>query len=603
MKKIYLLTPALAVAMTALAVEPASEASTRMAQPAAEPVAVATTDAAIWQAAIPAGPAQRRTGISTPAQGVKPQALTNNYPFWSRPGGAWYVGYATGSYGNKILANNLMVLPGYAPTTWVGTVTAANTFQSPNLPSAACTWNYNEMTIESEKDPDGVVSQYIALKPATATTQTLEYPALIPTTTNLPVPTLSAGSNSYPFSPTDAAANEKLKLQISGRTFYDVNIGGQSERVFFQSMQYNLASGNLVALEKADATHYTAGMLTLDQGFFYDGETLNAIGFIIPASTAPYGLTSIVFAAGIKKYTSPQLKFDIYAKKMVNGEPALGERLGGGYINKEDIPVGGTSYTGVSLQIPLRDEAGETTWLNVQDDVFVMFSGFELSTTKDDINWQIIMATEDSKLRQNATGYVATTSKTGQKYFYAMASDYFIKQNTKVYYALSPKFGINGVYGFLKEYRQKDDYFKWVDAPKAGGTKNFEVFPSNNIYGPNAFVRFHGNGLNEWMHVTANDYANGDTNFQSIDVTLDPNPGADRSTTLTVEIMGAELAIPISQKGNGSGVEDVESASPVVSTALYDLQGRTLTAEPSQGLWLKRDTRADGTVTVSKVVK
>lgn len=602
MTKQVLTLVALAAALGASAIEPAQEAA--KAQPSA-PVAVTTADAAVWQSSLmPASPAQRRT--ATPGrqgQNVKPTALTNNYPFWQTPAAGWYTTYGVGEYFNKIMVNCRMVLPGYAPTTWLGTVTAANTFQSPNLPNASCQWDYNEMAVESEKDPDGVVSQFITLKPKTATTQTLQIAPLIPTSTDLPVPTLTCGANSYPFSPTDASANEQLKLQITGRTFYDVNISGASKRVFFQSMKFDLSNGHLVAMEKADATHYTAGMLQLNQGYFYDGEKLKAIGFEIPATGAPYGLTSLCFQASVKNYRSDSLKFDIYEKIATADTVMMGKRLGGGYLLKSEIPKGITDYEEVSMQIPLRDEKGETTWLNVKDAVLVMVSGFNLTNNRDDIRWKQVMAIESSKLRQNAVGWVYTQFKDGSMNLYPMASDYFNKQNDKVYYALGPLFGVNGVYGFLKEYRQSDDYFQWKDAPKAGATKNFEVFPSNTIAGANAFVRFHGDGLDEWMHVQANDYANGDTNFQSIDVTLDPNNGPDRSTVLTIEIMGAELSIPISQKGTGSGITDASSDSPVVATAYYDLQGRQLRQQPSQGLYLRRDTRADGSCTTAKEVR
>lgn len=54
--------------------------------------------------------------------------------------------------------------------------------------------------------------------------------------------------------------------------------------------------------------------------------------------------------------------------------------------------------------------------------------------------------------------------------------------------------------------------------------------------------------------------------------------------------------------GNGSGVEAIVSDAAVVATEYYDLTGRRLAAEPTNGIVIKKNIHEDGTTSVSKIV-
>lgn len=60
---------------------------------------------------------------------------------------------------------------------------------------------------------------------------------------------------------------------------------------------------------------------------------------------------------------------------------------------------------------------------------------------------------------------------------------------------------------------------------------------------------------------------------------------------------------PFTTKGT-TGIEDIEEdAGDIVATEYYDLQGRRVASEPQPGIYLRRDRRADGTVTTIRVAR
>lgn len=52
-----------------------------------------------------------------------------------------------------------------------------------------------------------------------------------------------------------------------------------------------------------------------------------------------------------------------------------------------------------------------------------------------------------------------------------------------------------------------------------------------------------------------------------------------------------------------TGIEEIVSDAEVVATNYIDLQGRKLSAEPANGLFIRQDIKADGTTTAVKIVK
>lgn len=77
--------------------------------------------------------------------------------------------------------------------------------------------------------------------------------------------------------------------------------------------------------------------------------------------------------------------------------------------------------------------------------------------------------------------------------------------------------------------------------------------------------------------------------------------GEPQPETLVFNNRGAKAVFNIN--GGNNGIEAVGSSAAEVSAEMFDLQGRRLTVEPENGVYLRRSTLSDGTVRTSKVVR
>lgn len=72
---------------------------------------------------------------------------------------------------------------------------------------------------------------------------------------------------------------------------------------------------------------------------------------------------------------------------------------------------------------------------------------------------------------------------------------------------------------------------------------------------------------------------------------------------LTITAGAQTINVTIKMSNDPAGATDVTAASPVVSSEYYDLTGRQLNAAPAQGVYLRRDSRADGTTVTVKTLE
>lgn len=138
------------------------------------------------------------------------------------------------------------------------------------------------------------------------------------------------------------------------------------------------------------------------------------------------------------------------------------------------------------------------------------------------------------------------------------------------------------------------------DAPAAGGSKDFVFTPLIDLY--EAKVTISNN--EDWLFVYPDAELQAD-GTQKLIVEVDALPSGvnGRAAVVTVEIKGAVQTITVTQ-GDTSGIDSVNGdAAEVVSSQIFDLQGRQLNVVPESGLYIRRDVKADNTVSTVKVVK
>lgn len=122
-----------------------------------------------------------------------------------------------------------------------------------------------------------------------------------------------------------------------------------------------------------------------------------------------------------------------------------------------------------------------------------------------------------------------------------------------------------------------------------------------------------GNDLPDWLEVFVEDFddevlaswtsalgADEQVEAASCILGIKAN-GTPSPCTVMLNYKGAKALFKIN--GGGNGIEAVGSSAAEVSAEMFDLQGRRLTVEPENGVYLRRSTLSDGTVCTSKVVR
>lgn len=166
---------------------------------------------------------------------------------------------------------------------------------------------------------------------------------------------------------------------------------------------------------------------------------------------------------------------------------------------------------------------------------------------------------------------------------------------TPVFTSTDYMFCMDFLFGACEE--ANNDYTFAV--PAEGGSKTFDF---NVIYyiTPDDIVVSEGA---DWLTVSIAD-ANSNGAGSQIKIDASATTEGNRSATVTVSSLGASKKVINVLQGDWSGIDSVvESGAETVSSEYYDLQGRKLYGEPANGLFIRKDIKADGSVKAVKIAK
>lgn len=179
--------------------------------------------------------------------------------------------------------------------------------------------------------------------------------------------------------------------------------------------------------------------------------------------------------------------------------------------------------------------------------------------------------------------------------FFKSPLNYIESEAEKKYIAVTDYiFQMDYIFGACEE--ANNDYT--FNAPYNGGDKTFDF---NVIFyiSPEDIVVSEGA---DWIQTSIVD-ANTNGVGSQVKVTVAANEtGAARTATVTVSAPAAEPKVITVGQGT-SGIEIIENGVETVASEYYDLQGRKLYGEPVNGLFIRKDVKADGSVKAVKVVK
>jgi hypothetical protein len=310
---------------------------------------------------------------------------------------------------------------------------------------------------------------------------------------------------------------------------------------------------------------------------------------------AAFGLEKVYVDAWVTSALTSDIKLDVYR---FNTSTALGERIGGGYISASEITPS-TSYQRIGIPIITSDgELEEQSFLNITGDVLIVVSGedgicFPTLMMKVTGPWHCsayylldVFDTETNEVTD--TNYLAIATRQTWS---------IIDDGLKV---VSFCFFYDGEYTWIESDDDVDALE--VTLPAAGGKQNLTLYPYSDFFDAS---QFSGEGVDEWLYVYADQEQDSDTGAQDVVFEAEalPDGVAGRATKVLVEIPGAQVTVTVKQ-GDTSGLDTIDGdASDVVSSQIYDLQGRKLNAVPQSGLYIRRDVKANNTVTTTKVVK
>lgn len=555
---------------------------------------------------------QADPGIEADATIVKARTLAEDtedvyLPYYRLPGGSFYMGYIAGM-SSKFANTAICTLP-YVPVEY-----KLSTRLSTNMPGTAtpdAVWK-TAMLTQQASGPDYDVT-YTTAQGSKVTTPAYPYGFQ-----GIPAPVVSIGDRSY-------KANEK-GMRTLWRGTIDFSESGWQR---MGTLSYNLekvASGLKASLARAasDSLSVTAYYDESIGDGLSKGYNVESIGNYYPQPASVYGITGLVLGCMIHDYKSPELRFDIYkvtpkevTRSWTSGfkcdgvNLTLGERLGGGYLTKDEIPVSGEKNTWQNLYIPVREQIGEyimDSFVNVDCPIVIMLSGFKVvkdasgnfsgDLVRPGLAWQY-----NAMVGCNAV-YKGTYN--GKSQFQTWNSRLWGSAPGSYYQICSYKMGPQVI---CSEIALEDVDYTYT-APAEGGTMTFDFQPSTNTsvfdwpkidLGMDGIID--GDGAYDWYDVEVAEMDE-KTGIQTVSVKVNALPAGvnGRSSDLKISVPGCYQVIKISQ-GNVSGIDNITAGSEVVGSIYYDMMGRQLTAEPQSGMYIRTDMMVDGSRVSTKLVK
>lgn len=413
----------------------------------------------------------------------------------------------------------------------------------------------------------------------------------------------------------DSTYQADRQMYVSGHMEWNFTNSGKGHYgLTKQNLCYSCAAADLnTKILNSWMGNYTNW--TLGKKFRYTDTRLAGMCHDIekPAGDAVLGIKSVTVAGWVNAASSGKLCIDIYEKIFTEdpenpgyGDFSLGERLGGGYVNATDLEVSsGTQF----ITIPILEVDGDfesASFVNVDRDVYVVLSSTDtenmifngrpyfMGSQARWINyaWDLLDIYEESE--KDSGNYDVYTGE--QIIVRSSGSNWgFVTGGAKV---CNFCMFYDGCYTTL-DLLSNEGIAEYV-APAEGGSQAFTFEPYYDLAEDGKFT---GEGVNDWVLVYAEDYD--ETNYtQDVTIEVDPLPAGTvgRATVVTVAQPGSQKQIIVKQ-GDTSGIDSIEGDANVVSSQIFDLQGRQLNAVPESGLYIRRDVKADNTVATSKVVK
>lgn len=607
-------------AVSATAATPASMKAGAVANAEARVVSVANdVEAVKADVRVSAVEALETEAVKVPTTIKKAESTGTAKPFYYLPTGAFYPGFILDhtAASSSLSGASSMYVSCMTPFDVVAVPYSTDGYQG----SVSYAWNY--------QINDWTGSAYEALD-KTATTRTINMPALYPVhKITVAAPSLAVnGGTPY------AAADQ---LFIGGQVAYNFNdIGIHSMGLSACNLDWFTNDRAAIPENPDSLTFARFSDVSCGETMFYYNTKIEGLVNVIKKPAAPFGIKRVIFRGAVQAFVSDAIKVDIYEKITEPAEEEgyvnikIGKRIGGGVLPKSDVPVNTTSI--IQVAIPIVQEMGELStpsFVNIDTDVFVVLSGWD-NSKGDNVTIFSVLGAEATPHQLSLESYfmdriyttldeadpenpkrkkvdwnaprgltLTPTNLGGVLYSNGAGSPMLFMRSFDMFY--------DGYNSYLNIEDRGEGYYNFV-APTAGGSKNFAFIPYDNLQGDEdsdaETVRFSGEGCDDWILVTPNEY-NETTGEQTITLEVDPLPAgvAGRKGEVIVEICGAKQVITVEQ-GDNSGIDSVaDDAAATISSAYYDLAGRQLSAEPENGLFIRKDVKADGSVKAVKVVK
>lgn len=531
-------------------------------------------------------------------------------PFYYLPGGALYesfiLGYSNAS--STVAGSTTMYVAPYMPLELTAFPYSTDGYTGP----VGYSWRYQT------NDAEGTLADQ------TSTSRVVGLPALYPSK-KVGAPFLSINGGD-PYHAADS-------IRAGGQAAYDFRgIGTFSVGLSNSNIAWFTANRGAIPENRDSLAFVRFNNITCGGSAFYYDTRVEGIVNVLKKPAAMFGIEQVVFRAFVEAYESDGIKVDIYEKIDEPGKGVrLGRRLGGGMLPKNDVPVNAATF--VQVAVPIMYEMGELSvpsFINIDSEVFVVLSGWDNSKA-DKITILSVLGAKTTphvlslesytldrvypaldepdpenpnrpKIDWDSPGdlMLTPTSKYGALYSNGQGSELLYLHTFDMMY--------KGCYSWLNKTGREEGYYSF-EAPAAGGSKTFMFDPGIDLRGDDESevetVRFSGEGCDEWILVTPG-APDAQTGEQALTVEVDPLPDGmtSRKGEVIVEICGARQVIAVEQDVRFSGIGSVTGdAAATVSSACYDLAGRRLADEPASGLYIRKDVKADGSLSAVKVVK
>lgn len=531
---------------------------------------------------------------------------TDSLTAWfNMPAGCFYLGSLQGYWLNGLLDNKIMI-PTQTELTWKGLIyryDAAATFKTVE-------WGYEkqvkegtsyDITQETTTTGNLVTPPYYSLRTSSGT--------YFPTAPTLTLNKDGEGSKPSSFNPAPVGGmfaslgtprfNFGTSVGVRAVSYCEIDVNRVVDGNW--SSKLTTASEDSVALVnfsnvKPGENYYTDAYMT-------------RFGAYLEKPAKTFGLDSIVITGGFDSFKDEGIVVDIYEAEPVAGKIlyTLGKRIGGGFLPAEKVRVDpGYIYPTV---IPMTDEEGEPSFVNIDTNVIILVGGFSTKNGSTMSLYQFVApytkteagaytSVKSSPLTSLHNCVIEIADETG-----VIDVRYVTPGSSN-----ANKINFRGI-GWFMQYYGGYTTLGVEDEPE--GTFDMEVgaeggekeFTFNPYYDLSTDGKFTGEGANDWVLFEVGDPDLVDYS-QTVTVMVDPLPEgvSSRETTVYVEISGAKQAINIKQGGT-SAINEVGADSEVVATEYFDLQGRALKAAPEAGLYLKKEVRANGNVSTVKVAE